>query len=114
MQLLRICGLSIGFNPDYVISRRADYIVKEDLSEIPHILTDGVMHDNRISTGNVIREVIHTSGLLIPFICIYLFNNLIVATLLFIAVFIYSASELLRIFGTKVPVISKITYLGRR
>ena len=111
-QLLRICGLSIGFNPDYVISRRADFIVKEDLSEIPRILTDGVMRDNRISTGNVIREIIHTSGLLIPFICIYLFNNLIVATLLFMAVLIYSASELFRIFGTKVPVISKITLLA--
>jgi len=108
-QLLRICGLSIGFNPDYVISRRADYVVKEDLSEIPRILTNGVMLDNRVSTGNVIREVIHTSGLLIPFICIYLFNNLIVATLLLIAVLIYSASELLRIYGTKVPIISKIT-----
>jgi len=109
MQLLRICGLSIGFNPDYVISRRADYIVKEDLSQIPHILTGGAMLDNRITNSNVVRELIHASGLLIPFISIYLFNNLIVATLLFIAVFIYSVSELLRIFGTNVPIISKIT-----
>lgn len=109
LQLLRICGLSIGFNPDYMISRRADYVVKEDLSEIPRILTEGVMLDNRISTGNLIREMIHASGLIIPFICVYLFNNLIVATLLFIAAFIYSASELLRILGTNVPIISKIT-----
>jgi phosphoserine phosphatase/dolichol kinase len=109
MQLLRICGLSIGFNPDYVIGRRADYVVKEDLSEIPRILTGGVMLDNRVSTGNVIREAIHTSGLLIPFICIYLLNNLTVATLLITAALIYSASELLRIHGTNVPVISKIT-----
>ena len=41
MQLLKICGLRIGFNPDYVISRRADYVVKEDLSQIPRILTGG-------------------------------------------------------------------------
>lgn len=109
MQLLRICGLSIGFNPDYVISRRADYIVKEDLSQIPHILIGEAMLDNRITNSNVVRELIHASGLLIPFISIYLFNNLIVATLLFIAVFIYSLSELLRIFGTNVPIISKIT-----
>jgi dolichol kinase len=67
------------------------------------------MLDNRVSTGNVIREAIHTSGLLIPFICIYLLNNLTVATLLITAALIYSASELLRIHGTNVPVISKIT-----
>ncbi len=109
MQLLRICGLSIGFNPDYVIGRRADYVVKEDLSEIPRILTGETMLDNRISTSNVLRELIHASALLIPFISIYLFNNLIVATLLFTAVFIYSVSELLRNFGTNVPIISKIT-----
>jgi dolichol kinase len=83
--------------------------VKEDLSEIPRILTGGVMLDNRVSTGNVIREAIHTSGLLIPFICIYLLNNLTVATLLITAALIYSASELLRIYGTNIPVISKIT-----
>jgi len=112
LQLLRICGLSIGFNPDYVISRKADYIVKEDLSDIPRILTEGATLDSRISTGNVIREAIHASGLLIPFLCIYLFNNLIVATLLFTAVFIYSASELLRIYGADVPIISKITLLA--
>jgi dolichol kinase/phosphoserine phosphatase len=109
MQLLRICRISIGFNPDYVISRKADYIVKEDLLEIPRIITNGMRHDDLISEGNIIREAIHTSGLLIPFICIYLFNNVIVATLLFLAVFIYFVSELLRIFGTNVPVISKIT-----
>ena len=109
MQLLKICGLRIGFNPDYMISRRADYVVKEDLSEIPRILTGGVILENRISTSNVLRELIHASGLLIPFLCIYLFNNIIVATLLFMAVFIYSVSELLRNFGTNVPIISKIT-----
>jgi dolichol kinase len=109
LQLLKICGMSIGFNPDYVISRRADYVVKEDLSQIPRILTDGAILDNRISAGNVLRELIHASGLLIPFICIYLFNNPIVATMLYEATLIYSVSELLRIFGTNVPIISKIT-----
>jgi phosphoserine phosphatase/dolichol kinase len=112
LQLLKVCGLSIGFNPDYVISRSADYVVKEDLSEITGILTGHVNHDNRISNGNLIRELIHTSGLLIPFISIYLFNNLIVATLLSIAVVIYSAAEFLRILGTNVPIISKITLLA--
>ena len=109
MQLLRICGHTIGFNPDYVISTKADYVVKEDLSEIPRILTEGIIPDNRISTGNLFREAIHVSGLLIPFICIYLRNNLVVATLLLIVTLIYSVSEVLRIFGTNVPIISKIT-----
>ncbi len=109
MQLLRICGLSIGFNPDYVIGRGADYVVKEDLSEIPRILTGEAMHDTQITTGNVIREAIHTSGLLIPFLCIYLLNNQTVAALLIVAALIYSASELLRIHGTNVPLISRIT-----
>ena len=83
MQLLNVCGLRIGYNPDYVIRRKADYVVNENLSQITRILSGGAMLDNHISTGNVIRELIHASGLLIPFICIYLFNNLIVAALLF-------------------------------
>ncbi len=109
LQLLRICGLNIGFNPDYIIGRVADYVVKEDLSEIPRILTGEATHDNHISNGNLIREAIHTSGLLIPYLCIYLLNNQVVATLLIMVALIYSASEMLRIHGTNVPAISRIT-----
>lgn len=107
--LLRICGLSIGFNPDYVIGREADFVINEDLSDISDILTKGAVLENHISRSNIIRELIHITGLLVPFLCIYLFNNLIVAMLLFAAVLIYSTAELLRIFGTKVPIISTIT-----
>lgn len=109
LMLLRICGLSIGFNPDYVIGREADFVINEDLSDITDILTKGTVLKNHISRSNIIRELIHTTGLLVPFLCIYLFNNLIVAMLLFIVVLIYSASELLRIFGINVPIISTIT-----
>jgi len=109
LPLLNLCGLSVGFNPDHVISRRADYVVMEDLSEIPRILSRGAPLENRISTNNVIREAIHASALIIPFVCIYLIDNLTVAMLLFIAVFIYSVSEFLRINGTNVPIISCIT-----
>lgn len=109
LQLHRVCGLTIGFNPDYVMGRKADYVVKENLSEIPPILAGETILKESISTTNIIRELIHTSGLIIPFICIYIFNNIIVATLLFVAVLIYSASELLRINGAHVPIISTIT-----
>ena len=108
LQLQRICGITIGFNPDYVMGRKADYIVKEDLSEIPTIIAGGTVL-SQISNSNILRELIHTSGLFVPFVCIYLFNNLVVAMLLFLAVVIYSASEMLRIYGTNVPLISTIT-----
>jgi len=108
LQLQRICGLIIGFNPDYVMGRKADYVVNEDLLEIPTILEGGTALSH-ISASNILRELIHISGLIVPFICIYLFNNLIVALLLFAAVAIYSVSELLRIYGTNVPIISTIT-----
>jgi dolichol kinase len=109
LQLLRICGLSIGFNPDYVISTRADFVVKEDLSEISSIVTLGSTGVPIVTKNNLIRELIHTSGFLVPFLCIYLFGNLAVAGLLFTAITIYSIAELLRIFGREVPVVSRVT-----
>ena len=108
-KLFNICGLGIGFNPDYQIARKADYVINEDLSDISNILTNGAAITNRISKSNLIRELIHTSGLLVPFICIYLLNNMIVATLLLVVAIIYSTSEFLRLNGVNVPIISTIT-----
>jgi dolichol kinase/phosphoserine phosphatase len=109
LQLLGVCGLSVGFNPDYVIGSRADYVVKEDLSEIPSIVASGVVKGRRVSRSNLVRELIHASGFLIPFLCIYLLSNLVVAELLFAAIVVYASAELLRIFGVEVPVVSRVT-----
>jgi dolichol kinase len=112
LKLLRVCGLSVGFNPDYRFGREADYVINEDLSSISDILASGVQLDNQISRSNLIRELIHAGGLIVPLLCIYVLSNLVVAGLLLSAALIYFVSELLRINGTNVPLISRITILA--
>jgi phosphoserine phosphatase/dolichol kinase len=112
LRLLRVCGLSVGFNPDYRVGREADYVINEDLSGVSDILKSGAVSDNRISRSNLIRELIHTGGLVVPFLCIYLFGNFLVAGLLLAVAMIYSVCELLRINGTNVPLVSRITLLA--
>lgn len=109
LPLLDICELGIGFNPDFILSFKSDFVVKEDLLEILPILSKSKpVHTHTLSSRVVFRELIHVGGILVPFICMYFLNTYVVASILLV-VSLYSASELLRLFGTNLPFISTIT-----
>ncbi len=55
--------LKIGYNPDFIIILKSDYVIKENLLEIMPIL-DGTQKEPRyfLAHNEVIREVIHACG----------------------------------------------------
>ena len=60
----------------------------------------------------LVRKSIHICGALTPLLCLY--SKKLVIVLLLIALVIYSVSELFRLNGHPVPVISRITLFAAR
>ena len=101
-------ALKIGFNPDFVIRVKADRVVNGNLSGILPII-DGKKHKRSFpSTNDFVREDIHASGFFMPVIA-SLIGVPAVGTLILIIALIYTISELWRLEGRKLPLISVIT-----
>ena len=100
--------LKIGFNPDFIIRAKADRVVNGGLSGILPII-DGKKHKRSFpSTNDFVREDIHASGFFMPVIA-SLIGVPAVGTLIFIIALIYTVSELWRLEGRELPLISAIT-----
>ena len=101
--------LKIGYNPDFLIAAKSDYVIKENLLEIVSIL-EGTQKSRRsfLSRNDVIREAIHVGGFFVAFAAIC-FGIYIIAFLLFLTTLVYAASELARIERKDIPLISSIT-----
>jgi dolichol kinase len=100
--------LKIGFNPDFIIRVKADRVVNGKLSGILPII-DGKNHKRSFpSTNDFVREDIHASGIFMPVIA-SLIGVPAVGTLIFLIALIYTISELWRLEGKEVTIISAIT-----
>jgi len=100
--------LKIGFNPDFIIRVKADRVVNGKLSAIIPII-DGKKHKRSFPTTNdFVREDIHASGFFMPVIA-SLIGVPTVAALIFAIALIYSVSELWRLEGRELRLISAIT-----
>ncbi len=100
--------LKIGFNPDFIIRVKADRVVNGKLSSILPII-DGKKHQYSFPTVNdFIREDIHAAGFFMPVIAGLVGVPLVASLIIFIAI-LYTASELSRLEGRHLPVISSIT-----
>ena len=102
-------ALKIGYNPDFLIVRRSDRVVKGSLLEVISII-EGSRKRPRysLSSNEVIRETIHAGGFLVPMVSAH-FGVYPIAFLLLITTFAYLASELARVEGRNVPLISSVT-----
>lgn len=111
LPMLPLCSLRIGYNPDFLLSVKSDVVIKGRLIEILEPLNVETATSLRFSITKdmAIREAIHISGLLVPYISIYLFAPHMVAFLIFIMTLIYMASEFARMEGINFPLISDIT-----
>jgi phosphoserine phosphatase len=100
--------LKIGFNPDFVIRVKADRVVNSKLSKIMPII-DGKPHKRSFpSTNDLVREDIHASGLFMPVIA-GLIGIPVVASIIILIAIVYTVSELRRLEGRELPLISAIT-----
>ena len=100
--------LKIGFNPDFVIRVIADRVVNGKLAGILPII-DGKKHKWTLPTVNdLIREDIHAAGFFMPVIA-SMIGVPVVAIMIILIAFIYTVSELLRLQGVHLPVVSAVT-----
>jgi dolichol kinase/phosphoserine phosphatase len=100
--------LKIGFNPDFLIRVKADRVVNGKLSGILPII-DGKKHKHSFpSTNDFVREDIHACGLFMPLIATFI-GVPIVASIIIFTSLVYTVSELSRLDGRNLPIISDIT-----
>jgi phosphoserine phosphatase/dolichol kinase len=101
-------ALKIGFNPDFILRVVADRVVNGKLTGILAII-DGRKHKRSFpSTNDFVREDIHAAGFFMPVIA-SMIGVPIVATIIIAIALVYTASELLRLEGFSLPVVSAIT-----
>jgi HAD superfamily phosphoserine phosphatase-like hydrolase len=101
-------SLKIGYNPDLVIVWKSDYAVKRSLLDVESII-EGMRRQRRSISGNeVVRETIHACGLLAALAAMH-FGVYPIALFLFLTMLVYIASELVRMEGMAVPLLSSIT-----
>ena len=100
--------LKIGFNPDFVLQVKADKVVNGNLSAIIPII-DGEKRKRPLPSKNdLVREGIHASGVFMPVIA-GLIGVPAVGALIVIIALTYTVSELWRLEGKSLPLISSIT-----
>ncbi|MFB0502383.1 MAG: haloacid dehalogenase-like hydrolase [Candidatus Bathyarchaeia archaeon] len=110
LSMLQLCGVSIGFNPDFILSFNSDFAVTGSLLGILPVLDGGnPARGGPLSSSMVIRELIHLSGILVPFVCMYLLNVPLVAASILMVTSLYAISEFLRLTGINLPIVSTIT-----
>ena len=100
--------LKIGFNPDFVIRVKADRVVNGKLSSIIPIIDGKQRRRSFPSANDFVREGIHASGIFMPIIS-SLVGVPVVGALIFLIAVVYTLSELWRLEGRKLPVLSAIT-----
>ena len=100
--------LKIGFNPDFVIRVKADRVVNNKLSAILPVI-DGKPHKRTFPSANdLVREDIHASGFFMPVIAGLISIPVVASLIIFISI-VYTASELSRLEGRELPLVSAIT-----
>jgi len=100
--------LKIGFNPDFILRVVADKVVMGKLAGVLPII-DGQRRKRAFpSTNDLVREDIHAAGFFMPVIAMLVGVPVVAAFIIFISI-IYTISELTRLEGRELPLISAIT-----
>jgi dolichol kinase/phosphoserine phosphatase len=113
LSLFQLCDLKIGYNPDFILSFKSDYVVKGGLSGIiPIIKGESFTSGESLSRNIVLREVIHVCGFSVPLVCSYLVDRHLIALMIFLVAMLYVTSETMRMLGIRLPIISDMTLMA--
>jgi phosphoserine phosphatase len=100
--------LKIGFNADFVIRVKADRVINGKLSGILPVI-DGKKHKGSFpSINDLVREDIHAAGFFMPVIA-GLITIPVVAVIIILIAFVYTVSELRRLEGRELRLVSAVT-----
>jgi dolichol kinase/phosphoserine phosphatase len=98
----------IGYNPDFILRIKADKVVTGKLSKILPIIYGQPKPRSLPSRNDFVREAIHASGFFVPVLAA-LIGIPLVALMICVVSALYALSELSRMNGKNLPVISAIT-----
>jgi len=98
----------VGYNPDFRIILKADAVVTGKLSKILPAINGQPVVRTLPSRNDYLRELIHGSGAFVPVICSLIGVFSVVLAISAVSA-IYALSELLRIEGRSMPLISGVT-----
>ena len=99
----------IGYNPNFIIRMKSDYVVMGKLANVLPILSDKKNKWSFPSINDFVRENIHAAGIFMPIIAQIIGDVRPVAIFISALSIIYLISEIARLNGKNLPLISKIT-----
>jgi phosphoserine phosphatase SerB len=107
-----LCNLKIGYNPDFLLSAKSDYVTRGELTEILPPITGEKTHVSypAIPRSRGLRETMHISSFLLSFVSMYLTGNILLASVILLVTVLYALSEVARIRGINIPILSSITW----
>jgi HAD superfamily phosphoserine phosphatase-like hydrolase len=111
LQMFAYANLKIGYNPDFTLTAKSDYVVTGNLTNILPIITKTRREEyaQTFSRNQILRLAIHMSGFAIPFICTYFLNRYLIAILIFVVTSLYVISEVARMVRITFPIFTSIT-----
>ncbi|MCW4019503.1 MAG: haloacid dehalogenase-like hydrolase [Candidatus Bathyarchaeota archaeon] len=101
-------ALKIGYEPDFVLRTKADFVVTGKLAKILPVIHGEVKTRGLPSRKDLLRECIHASGFFIPVLAI-LFGVPLVALFTAAVIALYTVSEFLRARGKNMFFFSAVT-----
>ena len=112
LPMFNLCATRIGYNPDFLLAYKSDIVIKGDLMEILPCLTENTKSARHsFSKGDLLRENIHIAGFLVAFITMYFaLSHFWVAFVILMVTLVYIISELARMTGVNIPIVSTITW----
>lgn len=97
-------AFKIGYNPDFIIRIKADYIISGRIDKLIDLL-NGQIATRYLMKNEVFREFIHACGFMVPMLVDAI--GLITAASIIIAVtMLYVASEIALLEGRNIPIMS--------
>jgi len=112
LPMFPLSSLRVGYNPDYRVSSKSDYVVKGSLLNVLPLITSEkptVTSSSTFERNEVPRKLIHMASSLTPLICIYLLTRGTVAMIISIVLGIYVVSELVRLRNIEMPLFYLVT-----
>jgi phosphoserine phosphatase len=111
LPMFSLCKLKIGYNPDFILAAKSDFVTRGSLTEIlPPITGEKSSHGQPNLSNRGLREAIHMGSFLLTFISMYITGNVLLTSLILLIAMLYSISEIARAHGISIPIISPITW----
>ena len=99
----------IGYNPNFMIRIKSDYVIMGKLASVLPILNEDQVKRSFPSVNDFVRENIHAAGIVMPILAHIIGDVRPVVIFIGALSIAYFTSEIARLYGKNLPLISTIT-----